>query len=137
MSVHVCCVMVIFFFKQKTAYEMRISDWSSDVCSSDLYPAPQCTVTQSWPINLCDPYFGIYWGCNSGDLRVDLVSCPAPVEGATPYTTTPETVVPAERNESQCSALAGYAHCTLDTEVSTASDPVPRTVDGVAVTRQS
>src|SRR3546814_1435166 len=28
-----------FFFKQKTAYEMRISDWSSDVCSSDL-PAP-------------------------------------------------------------------------------------------------
>src|SRR3546814_2572796 len=27
---------MIFFFKQKTAYEMRISDWSSDVCSSDL-----------------------------------------------------------------------------------------------------
>src|SRR3546814_4492224 len=27
----------IFFFKQKTAYEMRISDWSSDVCSSDLW----------------------------------------------------------------------------------------------------
>src|SRR3546814_1339128 len=49
---HLCCVSVIcffhrcpfivyfifcvFFFKQKTAYEMRISDWSSDVCSSDL-----------------------------------------------------------------------------------------------------
>src|SRR3546814_5552986 len=33
-----CCVSVIVFFvfKQKTAYEMRISDWSSDVCSSDL-----------------------------------------------------------------------------------------------------
>src|SRR3546814_11261280 len=29
-------VLLIFFFKQKTAYEMRISDWSSDVCSSDL-----------------------------------------------------------------------------------------------------
>src|SRR3546814_5797923 len=29
-------VFYIFFFKQKTAYEMRISDWSSDVCSSDL-----------------------------------------------------------------------------------------------------
>src|SRR3546814_3039560 len=29
-----CCFF--FFFKQKTAYEMRISDWSSDVCSSDL-----------------------------------------------------------------------------------------------------
>src|SRR3546814_14323732 len=30
------CVCMFFFFKQKTAYEMRISDWSSDVCSSDL-----------------------------------------------------------------------------------------------------
>src|SRR3546814_16605287 len=29
---------MFFFFKQKTAYEMRISDWSSDVCSSDLEP---------------------------------------------------------------------------------------------------
>src|SRR3546814_2750453 len=29
-------VFTFFFFKQKTAYEMRISDWSSDVCSSDL-----------------------------------------------------------------------------------------------------
>src|SRR3546814_2117748 len=30
------CFFCFFFFKQKTAYEMRISDWSSDVCSSDL-----------------------------------------------------------------------------------------------------
>src|SRR3546814_2447486 len=39
MSCVVCyllVVLVFFFFKQKTAYEMRISDWSSDVCSSDL-----------------------------------------------------------------------------------------------------
>src|SRR3546814_5745807 len=32
--------MLFFFFKQKTAYEMRISDWSSDVCSSDLQKRP-------------------------------------------------------------------------------------------------
>src|SRR3546814_4191775 len=32
----VICVFSVFFFKQKTAYEMRISDWSADVCSSDL-----------------------------------------------------------------------------------------------------
>src|SRR3546814_1019785 len=36
----IACIFVyflfFFFFKQKTAYEMRISDWSSDVCSSDL-----------------------------------------------------------------------------------------------------
>src|SRR3546814_3707772 len=37
-SMSVLCVFAFFFFffKQKTAYEMRISDWSSDVCSSDL-----------------------------------------------------------------------------------------------------
>src|SRR3546814_2640481 len=33
---HLFVVFFFFFFKQKTAYEMRISDWSSDVCSSDL-----------------------------------------------------------------------------------------------------
>src|SRR3546814_8431463 len=35
-------VTCFFFFKQKTAYELRISDWSSDVCSSDLGQCPQC-----------------------------------------------------------------------------------------------
>src|SRR3546814_6274025 len=36
-SHYVILMFVFFFFKQKTAYEMRISDWSSDVCSSDLW----------------------------------------------------------------------------------------------------
>src|SRR3546814_10988094 len=35
------CLIFFFFFKQKTAYEMRISDWSSDVCSSDLFLVAQ------------------------------------------------------------------------------------------------
>src|SRR3546814_2675283 len=34
-----CRRLLVFFVKQKTAYEMRISDWSSDVCSSDLLAA--------------------------------------------------------------------------------------------------
>src|SRR3546814_9450386 len=46
MSIYICMYKTVlcgglfrfFFFKQKTAYEMRISDWSSDVCSSDLAP---------------------------------------------------------------------------------------------------
>src|SRR3546814_4128062 len=38
----------LFFFKQKTAYEMRISDWSSDVCSSDL-PASEFRSTSHIP----------------------------------------------------------------------------------------
>src|SRR3546814_2405982 len=61
--------MCFFFFKQKTAYEMRISDWSSDVCSSDRRaPAPpfpgecrlyecglqvECILDKFWSV--CDP----------------------------------------------------------------------------------
>src|SRR3546814_7976029 len=57
------CYMILyfFFFKQKTAYEMRISDWSSDVCSSDLtsppIPAPMMgampnpiVAASDWPV---------------------------------------------------------------------------------------
>src|SRR3546814_6143509 len=47
MIVFVC--LTFFFFKQKTAYEMRISDWSSDVCSSDLtlgHPAGDALLKQ-------------------------------------------------------------------------------------------
>src|SRR3546814_6340775 len=38
--------LLFFFFKQKTAYEMRISDWSSDVCSSDLNPLSVITASK-------------------------------------------------------------------------------------------
>src|SRR3546814_2963181 len=43
----VCICHCVFFFKQKTAYEMRISDWSSDVCSSDLIMATECEITMA------------------------------------------------------------------------------------------
>src|SRR3546814_1975696 len=43
----VILVSTVFFFKQKTAYEMRISDWSSDVCSSDLIDIPIFAITSS------------------------------------------------------------------------------------------
>src|SRR3546814_10149501 len=49
----VYCLLFIsgcFFFKQKTAYEMRISDWSSDVCSSDLNPAGRLRLLSHAPI---------------------------------------------------------------------------------------
>src|SRR3546814_3804973 len=57
--------MFIFFFKQKTAYEMRISDWSSDVCSSDLvmlvlliiFLIAVPVVIQSVPVKLPDVRF--------------------------------------------------------------------------------
>src|SRR3546814_3597201 len=43
------CVFLFFFFKQKTAYELRISDWSSDVCSSDLLEL--CHVLEGHQVN--------------------------------------------------------------------------------------
>src|SRR3546814_13820531 len=46
------CSIFFFFFKQKTSYEMRISDWSSDVCSSDLFVAMGDTV--SWEVAPAD-----------------------------------------------------------------------------------
>src|SRR3546814_7954024 len=44
-------LIVFFFFKQKTAYEMRISDWSSDVCSSDLQPPAEAFVAAGFAID--------------------------------------------------------------------------------------
>src|SRR3546814_3293375 len=45
---------VFFFFKQKTAYEMRISDWSSDVCSSDLMDRLDALTALETAINASD-----------------------------------------------------------------------------------
>src|SRR3546814_19564434 len=58
---------LFFFFKQKSAYEMRISDWSSDVCSSDLVP--------------------LLAGFNSGELRSQRVFLPKPPASAAEYET--------------------------------------------------
>src|SRR3546814_1650075 len=45
-------MVMFFFFKQKTAYEMRISDWSSDVCSSDLHVGFPATIgAQKGPVD--------------------------------------------------------------------------------------
>src|SRR3546814_5020034 len=43
------CLYVFFFFKQKTAYELRISDWSSDVCSSDLSQVAEIGIVEGPP----------------------------------------------------------------------------------------
>src|SRR3546814_2737481 len=46
--------MFFFFFKQKTAYYMRISDWSSDVCSSDLVARPYVACENLAASDFCD-----------------------------------------------------------------------------------
>src|SRR3546814_270385 len=51
-GLYVFVVFLFFFFKQKTAYEMRISDWSSDVCSSDLFTAGFSAMAFAFAFNL-------------------------------------------------------------------------------------
>src|SRR3546814_11026771 len=60
------CWICFFFFKQKTAYEMRISDWSSDVCSSDLCDRRwfgsaglQVNAPDHWGPAVCGPATGV------------------------------------------------------------------------------
>src|SRR3546814_1897277 len=50
------CLVYFFFFKQKTAYEMRISDWSSDVCSSDLWVRAATTRSPACPALCRSPF---------------------------------------------------------------------------------
>src|SRR3546814_6350000 len=70
------CVLIrliyFFFFKQKTAYEMRISDWSSDVCSSDLEPLLlyKSVRSQTRPKLIFNT---IYGEINVNDLEKDAV----------------------------------------------------------------
>src|SRR3546814_1573633 len=47
--------MVVFLFKQKTAYEVRIRDWSSDVCSSDLRCPPHSRAGEPDPVIFLEP----------------------------------------------------------------------------------
>src|SRR3546814_5050866 len=60
--------VICFFFKQKTAYEMRISDWSSDVCSSDLVDeATDADVVADLVLG----HLGADLGDDAGDLVAD------------------------------------------------------------------
>src|SRR3546814_2138815 len=80
---------MVFFFKQKTAYEMRISDWSSDVCSSDLRrpcarprmtrrEAANGTIAAGQPVQAGDraPVSGLRNARAGGWLTRELRFCP-------------------------------------------------------------
>src|SRR3546814_2285302 len=62
--------VVFFFFKQKTAYEMRISDWSSDVCSSDLGNWVACDADFHGKYAISDVHHLLRWkGEGAGEHR--------------------------------------------------------------------
>src|SRR3546814_1308694 len=77
-----CTILVmmlcVFFFKQKTAYDMRISDWSSDVCSSDLSiatPSSDSPVRFSAATNLPAIALGISNRVSRSKMRIAPTSC--------------------------------------------------------------
>src|SRR3546814_4630813 len=88
---------VIFFFKQKTAYEMRISDWSSDVCSSDLILA--VGQFNSVPHREIDPRITL-----ARDIAVAVASKPTVVSGRWPAA--------VDHGEPPCAQI-GRASCRV------------------------
>jgi conjugal transfer mating pair stabilization protein TraN len=127
-----CPVALVAKVEQRQAYGYYCLPASGDpnaVYDCARYPAPQCRLVQSIPINICDPSFG----CTS--FTINEMSCTSPIDGATPYTVTGENVVTTTRDESQCAGLAADSTCQQDTESCTDSDPVTRIVDGVSVTQ--
>src|SRR3546814_2757703 len=85
-------VFCFFFFKQKTAYEMRISDWSSDVCSSDLAAGeargrarrPRHRRARGARLQLIDKLGGIGDRSSSSDPASRRSSCERNLEGPEP-----------------------------------------------------
>src|SRR3546814_2254844 len=64
--------MRFFFFKQKTAYEMRISDWSSDVCSSDLQAKGWAGFATINDLTYINPFLEA--ALKACDLEIDLTA---------------------------------------------------------------
>src|SRR3546814_7307028 len=94
----------VFFFKQKTAYEMRISDWSSDVCSSDL------AIFKEWHAGKTQPFIDMLQALtpliNSGNAQ-ELMGAVGTVLKTMPKLSAPnpevlvETVVAAAKVRSE------------------------------------
>src|SRR3546814_8401599 len=72
-SYFVMYCVVFFLFKQKTAYEMRISDWSSDVCSSDLLDGCIAVDANCNPLSPCLTWMDRRATAEIEDIPADLV----------------------------------------------------------------
>src|SRR3546814_5690629 len=99
-----------FFFKQKTAYEMRISDWSSDVCSSDLPGAAQ------EPLDYRAQGVGVAARGRGRRTILSLPLSPPPQKNrSAPSHSSPDTPVPAgmSRLASTCPVRASICRSSL------------------------
>src|SRR3546814_2949342 len=86
------CTGFFFFFKQKTAYEMRISEWSSDVCSSDLYSFAVkvtdnvgATQVKSYSGTVAAPDLTLTPSASQGSVGTPFSVTYAPGGGVVPY----------------------------------------------------
>src|SRR3546814_9181639 len=71
LSICLLRIALFFFFKQKTAYELRISDWSSDVCSSDLAPY-QLDRSSGWRLTWKPAVLASAWICSNRDCSAGM-----------------------------------------------------------------
>src|SRR3546814_4655500 len=110
------CVLVIvclfFFFKQKTAYEMRISDWSSDVCSSDLHKCVLESVRQlereGHPVDVLPVQPD---GLVDLDLLAETVSEETAVVSIMAVNNEIGVIQPLAEIAALCRAKGAYFHC--------------------------
>src|SRR3546814_9704120 len=73
---YVFFAVIFFFFKQKTAYEMRISDWSSDVCSSDLGQTPATVLVTTMDRRFLADYLAIAAELRRSDINTEVYTEP-------------------------------------------------------------
>src|SRR3546814_5573349 len=94
-GVFVLFYLLFFFFKQKTAYEMRISDWSSDVCSSDLddEPLPSGKDLDAPPASMAGLHLRKPDARDGPAITALIARCP-----------------PLDRNSAYCNLKIGRAH---------------------------
>src|SRR3546814_10709728 len=95
-------VVCFVFFKQKTAYEMRISDWSSDVCSSDLGPGghPALAMCAANAVAVPDPAGNRKLDKSKATGRIDGMVALAMAEGVEAMTS--ENTVSVEIGRASC-----------------------------------
>src|SRR3546814_10561844 len=86
--------VIFFFFKQKTAYELRISDWSSDVCSSDL----GLTLLNDWSARDLQRWESVPLGpFTAKSFATQIGPWVIPIEALLPYGHKTETQATADR----------------------------------------
>src|SRR3546814_5947172 len=121
-------LVVFFFFKQKTAYEMRISDWSSDVCSSDLLTGPSLAGLWQGPAGKVEGFARYSAGLRSADFDWDATVLDAWL--ADPRAMIPDTRmvfrgIPAEQDRADLVAFLALAMAPGGAEAVVERDLVP------------